>query len=71
MLALFSGQICHKTFYTCVKARVAVTKGRLTGVAELENRQVFRTPPTLAALQRLLLATCEELQTYKLWPVSP
>lgn len=56
--------------YGHVKARLAVTKARLIGAAQLESQQVFRTSPTLAEFRHLLLIICEELPTYKLWGVS-
>jgi hypothetical protein len=60
----------HGAFCRNLQAQLAATKGRLTGSAILENRQVFETPPTLAELRYFLLVICDELKTYKLWPVS-
>lgn len=70
-IGIVSSEIAHKTFCGSAQARLAPTKARLIKTAELENQQFFKIPPTLAKLRELLIATCEELQTYKLWPVSP
>ena len=53
-----------------VKAQFASSKDRLLKGAERENQQAFKEPLALDKMRHILLVTCDELRTYKLWPVS-
>ena len=48
---------------------IAASKNDVVGGARAENRQVFKTPPTLHELEVLLAIICEEIVEYRLWPV--
>jgi len=50
------------------RALISAGKAPVVGQARAENRQVFKTPPSLQDLRVLLAIICEEIVQYQIWP---